>query len=148
MAGGPVRDISMQLLGLLFLVLPLAAIQWNLTRRSRRVPLLSPRGQARWRLEIYSNSDDVDHVLVDRADIPFPVKQVRSARGELAKTAMGNAWSLPSLELEIDVDDPYTEEVVTGLFGPEHNVRFVSGNEAMIDVAGPVRLRLRALPYR
>lgn len=142
------RDTSMQLLGLLVLVLPLVAIQWNVTGRRRRVPLLSPRGQARWRLEIYSNSDDVDGVLVDRADIPFPVKQVRSARGELARTATVNAWSLPRIELEIDVDDPYTEEVVTGLFGPEHHVRFVSGNEAMVDVAGPLRLRLRALPYR
>lgn len=142
------HDSSMQLLGLLTLVLPLVAIQWNLTGRRRRAPLLSPRAQARWRLEIYSNSDDLDGVLVDRADIPFPVKQVRSARGELAKTATANAWSLPRLELDLDVDDPYTEEVVTGLFGPEHHVRFVSGNEAMIDVPGPVRLRLRALPYR
>lgn len=142
------RDTSMQLLGLIFLVLPLVAIQWNLAGRRRRVPLLSPRGQTRWRLEIYSNSADVDGVLVERADIPFPVKQVRSARGELAKTATANAWSLPRLELEIDVDDPFTEEVVTGLFGPEHYVRFVSGNEAMIDVVGPVRLRLRALPHR
>lgn len=142
------RDTLMQLLGLVFLVLPLVAIQWNLTGRRRRVPLLSPRQQARWRLEIYSNSDGVDEALVDRADIPFPVKQVRSARGELAQTAGTNAWSLPRLELEIDVDDPYTDEVVTGLFGPEHQVRFVSGHEAMIDVPGPVRLRIRALPYR
>ncbi|MDH3299652.1 MAG: hypothetical protein OES24_04010 [Acidimicrobiia bacterium] len=142
------RDTFVQLLGLLFLVLPLVAIQWNLTGRRRRVPLLSPRQQTRWRLEIYSNADDVDATLVNRADIPFPVKQVRSARGELAQAGGPNAWALPRIELEIDVDDPYTDEVVTGLFGPEHRVRFVSGNEAMIDVPGPMRLRLRALPYR
>ncbi len=143
------RDTLMQLLGLILLVLPLVAIQWNLSgRRDRRVPLLSPRQPARWRLEIYSNADDVQHALVDRADIPFPVKQVRSARGELAQTAGPNAWALPRLELEVDVDDPYTVEVVTGLFGPDHFVRFVSGNEAVIDVPGPARLRVRALPYR
>lgn len=142
------RDTFGQLLGLLFLVLPLVAIQWNLGGRRRRVPLLNPRQRARWRLEIYSNADDVEGVLVERADIPFPVKQVRSARGQLAETAGATAWSLPRLELEIDVDDPYTDEVVTGLFGPEHHVRFVSGNEAMIDVPGPARLRVRALPYR
>lgn len=142
------RDTSLQLMGLLFLVLPLVAIQWNLSGRRRRVPLLGPRRQARWRLEIYSNADNVEATLVDRADIPFPVKQVRSARGELARTAGANAWALPRVELEIDVDDPYAEEVVTGLFGPDHHVRFVSGNEAVIDVPGPMRLRVRALPYR
>lgn len=142
------RDPSMQVLGLLFLVLPLVAIQWNLSGRRRRMPLLSPRQQARWRLEIYSNADDVDATLVDRADIPFPVKQVRSARGELAQVGGVNAWTLPRIELEIDVDDPYTDDVVTGLFGPDHHVRFVSGNEAMVDVGGSIRLRLRALPYR
>ncbi len=142
------RDTLMQILGLVFLVLPLVAIQWNLGGRRRRVPLLSPRQPARWRLEIYSNTDNVQNSLVDRADIPFPVKQVRSARGRLAQTADVNAWSLPRLELEIDVDDPYTDEVVTGLFGPDHHVRFVSGNEAMIDVRGPARLRIKALPYR
>ncbi len=142
------RDTVMQLLGLVVLVLPLVAIQWNLSGRRRRVPLLSPRRQPRWRLEIYSNSDDVQGSLANRADIPFPVKQVVSARGQLAKTAGANAWSLPRLELEIDVDDPYTDEVMTGLFGPAHRVRFVSGNEAMVDVSGPIRLRLRALPHR
>ncbi len=142
------RETLVQLLGLLFLVLPLIAIQWNLSGKRRRVPLLQPRRQARWRLEIYSNGDDVEQALVDRSDIPFPVKQVRSARGQLAQSAGANAWSLPRLELEIDVDDPYTDEVVTGLFGPEHHVRFVSGNEAMIDVPGSARLRIRALPFR
>ena len=142
------RETLLQLVGLVFLVLPLVAIQWNLGRRRGRVRLAGPRRHARWRLEIYSNSDGAQDALIDRADIPFPVKQVRSARGQLAQTATDNVWSLPRLELEIDVEDPYTHDVVTGLFGPDHRVRFVSGNEAMIDVPGPARLRVRALPFR
>jgi len=142
------RETLQQLLSLVFLVLPLAAIQWNLAGRRRRSSLFQPAKQPRWRLEIYSSADNVHDALVDRADIPFPVKQVRSARGELAQTTGVNAWSLPRLELEIDVEDPYTDDVVRGLFGPEHHVRFVSGNEAMIDVRGPARLRIKALPYR
>lgn len=142
------RETLTQLVGLLFLVLPLMAVQWNLGRSKRRVPLLSPRQQRRWRLEIYSNRSGVSSILVDRADIPFPIKQVQSARGQLAQTAEANAWALPRLELEIDVDDPFTDEIVSGLFGPDHYVRFVSGNEAMIDLPGHPRLRVRALPFR
>ena len=142
------RETLVQVIGLLFLVVPLVAIQWNLSGKRRRGSLLKPRNQARWRLEIYSNHEGAEQALVDRNDIPFPIKQVRSARGELAQTAGANAWSLPRLELEIDVDDPYTDEVITGLFGANHAVRFVSGNEAMIDVPGHPRLRIRALPFR
>jgi hypothetical protein len=142
------RETLTQLVGLLFLVVPLMAVQWNLGRSKRRVPLLSPRQQRRWRLEIYSNRSGINNILVDRADIPFPIKQVQSARGQLAQTAGANAWALPRLELEIDVDDPFTDEIVAGLFGPDHYVRFVSGNEAMIDLPGHPRLRVRALPFR
>jgi len=142
------RDTLLQLTGLLFLVLPLVAVQWNLAGRRRRRALPNPRNQKRWRLEIYSNRDDADTALVDRSDIPFPVKQVRSARGELAQTAGANAWSLPRLELEVDVEDPFTDEVLSGLFGGEHVVRFVSGNEAVVDTNGASRLRIRALPFR
>lgn len=142
------RETSMQLLGLLFLVLPLAAIQWNLGGSRRRSGAADPSEQRRWRLEIYSNKADIGNVLADRADIPFPVKQVQSARGQLALTAGANAWTLPRLELEIDVEDPFTDEIVSGLFGPDHHVRFVSGNEAMLDVPDHPRLRVRALPFR
>ena len=143
------RETLVQLIGLLFLLLPLAAVQWNLAgRRRERTPLLSPKKQKRWRLEIYSNRDDAETALVDRADIPFPIKQVRSARGELAQSAGANAWSLPRLELELDVDDPFTDEVMSGLFGSDHLVRFVSGNEAVVDAGVRSRLRIRALPFR
>ncbi|MDH3293395.1 MAG: hypothetical protein OER95_03630 [Acidimicrobiia bacterium] len=142
------RETQTQLVGLLFLVLPLIAIQWNLGRSRGRAPLISPRGHRRWRLEFYSNQANVGDVLIDRADIPFPIKQVQSARGQLAQTAAANAWTLPRLELEIDVDDPFTDEVVSGLFGPDHFVRFVSGNEALIDLPTIPRLRVRALPFR
>ena len=145
-------DFVIQLTGLIVLVLPLVAIQWNLAgnaRRSdgRRWPL-APRDQQRWRLEIYSNEDGADRSLVDRADIPFPVKWVRSAKGELGRQAGRNAWALPRLELEVTVDDPFTDDVLSGLFGVEHHVRFVSGNEAVIDAREERRVRVRALPFR
>jgi hypothetical protein len=146
-------DVVRQLVGLVFLVVPLAAIQWNLAgTRSRhhdgRRRFVAPREQQRWRLEIYSNQPGAEGALVDRADIPFPVKQVRSARGELASSGQTMAWALPQLELEVDVDDPFTDDVLSGLFGVEHNVRFVTGNEAVIDARSQWRIRVRALPHR
>ena len=142
------RELLLQILGLLLLVVPLVAVQWNMAGRgkSRSTPLFRPRARSRWRLEIYSNSDNVADALSDRADMPFPVKQVRSARGQLAQRIGGKAWSLPRLELELDVEDPFAPEVLTGLLGPDHRVRFVSGNEALVDGGGPSRLRLRVLP--
>lgn len=141
------REPVLQILGLLFLVVPLLAVQWNMAgRRKSRSRLFRPRTRSRWRLEIYSNSDNVARALADRADIPFPVKQVRSARGQLAQRIGGGAWSLPRLEFEIDVEDPFAPEVLTGLLGPDHQVRFVSGNEALVDARGASRLRLRVLP--
>ena len=143
-------DFAIQMTGLLVLVLPLIAVQWNLAgnRKSRRPWLISPKEQQRWRLEIYSDQAGIEGVLVDRADIPFPVKQVRSAKGELARNLSSNAWALPRLELEVDVDDPFTDDVLSGLFGVEHHVRFVTGNEAVIDARGARRVRIRALPFR
>jgi hypothetical protein len=145
-----------QLTALAVLVIPLVAIQWDvLGKPKRRAGLLSrlgdvvaPKEQQRWRLEIYSNDDDVEGAVVDRDDIPFPVKQVQSARGELARKEAMRSWSLPQVELEVVVDDPFTDEVLTGLFGVDHNVRFITGNEAMIDARGDRRLRVRALPFR
>lgn len=143
-------DYLIQLTGLLVLVLPLIAVQWNLAggsgRRQRR--LVSPKEQQRWRLEIYSNQDGAEESIVDRADIPFPVKQVRSAKGELAQKSEEKAWALPQLELEVVVDDPFTDDVLSGLFGVEHQVRFVTGNEAVLDARGDKRVRIRALPFR
>ena len=143
-------DFVVQLAGVIVLVVPLVAIQWNLAgnrnRGQRRLVL--PKEQQRWRLELYSNDDDAQHAIVDRADIPFPVKHVRSAKGELARQANVNAWALPRVELEVNVDDPFTDDVLSGLFGGEHHVRFVTGNEAMIDARGDRRVRLRAVPFR
>jgi len=143
-------NFAIQMIGLLVLVLPLAAVQWNMTGNSSRRPrrLLWPREQQRWRLEIYSNQDDVEAAIVDRVDIPFPVKQVRSAKGDLARQPSSNAWALPRVELEVDVEDPFTDDVLSGLFGVEHHVRFVTGNEAVLDARGRRRIRIRALPFR
>ncbi|MEM7272329.1 MAG: hypothetical protein AAF547_04550 [Actinomycetota bacterium] len=144
-------DWLIQLTGLLVLVLPLAAVQWNFAgnrRRSAPRRLLSPKEQQRWRLEIYSNQNEAEGSIVDRADIPFPVKQVRSAKGELARQEGRNVWALPRLELEVSVADPFTDDVLSGLFGVEHHVRFVSGNEAVIDARNQCRVRVRALPFR
>ena len=144
-------DFVIQITGLLFLVMPLMAVQWNIAGnapdKGRRL-LLRPKEQQRWRLEIYSNQGQAEDVIVDRADIPFPVKQVRSAKGELAQRDDANAWALPQVELEVVVDDPFTEDVLSGLFGVEHHVRFVSGNEAVLDARGDRRVRIRALPFR
>lgn len=143
-------DFLIQLAGLLVLVLPLIAVQWNLAgnRRRKKRRLLGPKEQQRWRLEIYSNEDGAEDVIVDRADIPFPVKHVRSAKGELAQQENANTWALPRVELEVNVDDPFTDDVLSGLFGVEHHVRFVTGNEAMIDARGQQRVRIRAVPFR
>ncbi len=143
-------EFLIQIIAVLVLVLPLVAVQWNLAGRKKSPygRLVSPREQQRWRLELYSNQDGVEEALVDRADIPFPVKQVRSAKGELARTEVANAWALPRIELEIDVDDPFTDDVLSGLFGVGHQVRFVTGNEAVVDARGDRRIRIRALPFR
>jgi len=141
-------DFVLQLAGLAVLIVPLLAIQWNLAGRTGRRPRLAPRReQQRWRLELYANSPGAERAVVDRADIPFPVKQVRSARGELARADPSRAWALPQLEIEVVVDDPFTDDVLSGLFGVEHQVRFVTGNEAVIDARGGRRVRVRALPF-
>ncbi len=141
-------DVVLQLTGLAVLIVPLLAIQWNLAGRpGRRSRLAPPREQQRWRLELYANSPGAERAVVDRADIPFPVKQVRSARGELARSDPSRAWALPQLEIEVVVDDPFTDDVLSGLFGVEHQVRFVTGNEAVIDARGGRRVRVRALPF-
>lgn len=143
-------DYVVQLAGVLVLLLPLIAIQWNLAgnrhRNQRRLVL--PKEQQRWRLELYSNDEGAEAAIVDRADIPFPVKHVQSAKGALAKQKNVNAWALPRIELEVNVEDPFADEVLSGLFGIEHHVRFVTGNEAMIDARGDRRVRLRAVPFR
>lgn len=141
-------EVVLQLAGLAVLVIPLAAIRWDLTGPLRRRPgRLMPRDQQRWRLEIYANRPGAADAVVDRADIPFPVKQVRSARGQLATTGTERAWALPQIELEVVVDDPFTEDVLSGLFGVEHQVRFVTGNEAVIQARGDRQVRVRALPF-
>ncbi len=141
-------DVVLQLTGLAVLIVPLLAIQWNLAGRTGRRPRLAPRReQQRWRLELYANSPGAERAVVDRADIPFPVKQVRSARGELARSDPSRAWALPQLEIEVVVDDPFTDDVLSGLFGVDYQVRFVTGNEAVIDARGGRRVRVRALPF-
>lgn len=144
------RDALVQVLGLVFLIVPLIAVQWNLAGNKRRGSsrFLPGRDRHRWRLEIYSSTDDVEGALVDRADIPFPVKQVTSARGRLAQRPGANAWALPRLELDVDIDDPFTDEALAGLFGADHQLRYVTGNDAVLDTANRTRVRVRALAFR
>ncbi len=142
------REILVQIMGLVFLIIPIVAIQWNLAGGKRKRSLIGAFAkQPRWRLEIYSNSAGAENALVDTADIPFPVKQVRSARGELAQSGTASVWALPQMELEVDVEDPFAAEVMEGMFGVDHRVRFVTGNEAVVDTASNQRLRLRALQF-
>lgn len=143
-------DWLIQITGLVFLVIPLIAVQWNVLGSGKKGKrrLIRPKEQQRWRLEIYSNQQHAEETIADRADIPFPVKQVRSAKGDLAQKADINVWALPQVELEVVVDDPFTDDVLSGLFGMEHQVRFVSGNEAVLDARGDKRVRVRALPFR
>ncbi len=142
------RDISTQLVGLLILVIPLLAIQWNLAGVAKRRPTILAPGTAdsRWRLEIYSNQDDVLTALADPADVPFPVKRVRSAKAAQASFSPEKAWTLPRVELDVEVSDPFADDSLSGLLGVDHRVRFVTGNEAVID-ARLRRLRIRAFRF-
>jgi hypothetical protein len=139
-------DLLINLVALLVLIVPLAAIQWNLAgRRSPSRLGFGPSQRDRWRLEIYSNADGIGQAVVDPADIPFPVKLVRSARGELAQTAPVASWSLPQIELEVAVDQPFADDVLDGVFGGKQRLRFVTGSEASLDIED-ARVRIRALP--
>lgn len=141
--------ILTQMLGILIFVVPLVAIQWNLAgNRKNRVPGFLDAKTHRWRLELYSNDADIAEHLADRADIPFPIKEVKSARGRLAERPGSNVWALPRIEFDVDVDDPLTDDALSGLFGPDHQVRFVTGNEAVVDARGNRRVRLRALEFK
>ncbi|MCP4226300.1 MAG: hypothetical protein GY773_23435 [Actinomycetia bacterium] len=137
-----------QMLGLALLVVPLAAIRWNLAGVARKRPtLLAPEAtRSRWRLEIYSSQEDIEVVLCDPVDVPFPVKRVRSTKAAKATTSPEVAWTLPLVELDIEVDDPFSNASITGLVGVEHRVRFVTGNEAVIDI-GTRRLRIRRIRF-
>ncbi|MEM7337566.1 MAG: hypothetical protein AAF467_02895 [Actinomycetota bacterium] len=144
-------QLGTQLLGLFFIVMPLVAIRWNLAgkakRRKDRPNLLAPEGGGnRWRLEVYSNADDVKPAFVRPADVPFPVKTVESAKAAQARFAPDKAWTLPRMELDVEVADPFTTEVFAGLLGHEHNVRLVTGNEAVVD-ASSLRLRIRRFRF-
>ncbi len=143
------RGVLLQIVGVALMLLPLAAIQWNLTgdRATRRSSGAEQSGQ-RWRLELYSNHADIEQAMNGVADIPFAFKRVRSARGELASQHPERAWSLPRIELEVDVEDPFSAEALVGLFGPEHSVRFVSGNEAVVDPRHAGRIRIKAIQHR
>ncbi len=143
------RNALLQVLGVVLMLLPLAAIQWDLTgkRSGRRSSTLEGQGH-RWRLELYSNHSDIEQAMNGVADIPFAFKRVRSARGELASQHPERAWSLPRIELEVDVEDPFSADALIGLFGPEHSVRFVSGNEAVIDPENAGRIRVKAIRHR
>ncbi len=142
------RQVLVELLGLGLLVMPVMAIKWNLAGQvRRRSSLLAPENhRLRWRLEIYSNDEDVVSVLVDPADVPFPVKRVRSIKAERANLEPDAAWTLPRIELDVEVSDPLTDDSLTGLLGTDHRVRFVTGNEAVVDTHSQ-RLRIRAFRF-
>ncbi len=143
------RGVLLQILGVILVLLPLAAIQWDLTgRRATRRSSAVDSQRHRWRLELYSNHADIEQAMNSVADIPFAFKRVRSARGELAQQHPERAWSLPRIELEVDVEDPFSTDALVGLFGPEHSVRFVSGNEAVVDPEQAGRIRIKAIRHR
>lgn len=129
----------MQVTGLFVLVLPLVVLQWDMDRRGPR----RSRHRWLWHLELYSNQDDITGVLVDEADVPFPVRQVRTSKGEQARFSPGTAWARPRIELDVDVAHPFTDEALRGLLGHDHQLQFVSGNEAVIDT-NQGRIRIRA----
>lgn len=142
-------DVLLKLLGVAVLALPVMAVRWNLGGMGRRrSTLLAPESakQQRWRVEIYSTDDSAEAALVDPAQVPFPVKRVRSAKGDRALHQPETAWALPRVELDVEVDDPLADETLAGLFGEDHRVRFVTGNEAVIDTRS-LRLRVRALRF-
>ncbi len=142
------RDALTQVLGLALLVVPLAAIRWNLAGVARKRPtLLAPETtQSRWRLEIYSSQEDVEVALSDPVDVPFPVKRVRSIKAAQAAISPQMAWTMPRVELDIEIDDPFSDASIAGLVGVEHRVRFVTGNEVVIDVENR-RLRIRRIRF-
>jgi hypothetical protein len=143
-----VRQFLIQILGVLVLVAPVVAIKWNLAGQHRRSSsLLAPENtRMRWRLEIYSTDDDALSALVDPADVPFPVKRVRSAKAEQAALTPEAAWTLPRVELDVEVGDPLAPESLAGLFGADHRVRFVTGNEAVLETRSH-RVRVRAVRF-
>lgn len=142
------REISTQVLGLAFLIVPLVAIRWNLAGVQRpRSNILAPEAAgARWRLEIYSVGDNVLSALTDPADMPFPVKRVRSAKAAQAASSPDAAWTLPRVELDVEVDDPFADDSIAGLLRVEHRVLFVTGNEAVVDTDAE-RLRIRRIRF-
>lgn len=142
------RDVSTQLVGLLILIVPLLAIRWNLAGApTSRSKLLNPRsGEARWRLEIYSVGDEYASALADPSEVPFPVKRVRSAKADQAAATPELAWTLPRIELDVEVADPFAEHSLNGLLGIDHRVRFITGNEAVVDHRRS-RLRIRAFRF-
>ena len=141
------REISTQVLGLVFLIVPLVAIRWNLAGvRLKGSAILAPEvAGARWRLEIYSVGNDAASALTDPADMPFPVKRVRSSRAEQAKFSSDAAWMLPQVELDVEVADPFDDDSIAGLLGVEHRVLFVTGNEAVVHTDSE---QLRILRFR
>lgn len=143
------REVATQLLGLIVLIIPLLAIQWNLAGTvKRRSPLLTPDSVARrWRLEIYSTAADAPKALADPADMPFPVKRVRSSKAFQTSFDAEDAWKSPRLELDVEVAEPFADDVLNGLLGTGYEVRFVSGDEAVVD-ARSRRLRIRALRFK
>lgn len=140
-----------QVTGLLVLVAPLVVIQWDLDNTgggSGSGPRPGPRRRRHqwpWRLELYSNHDDITPALIDEADVPFPARRVRSSKAEQARFSPSTAWARPRVELDVDVVDPFSDEVLHGLLGHGNRVRFVSGNEAVVDTSHG-RIRIRAVP--
>ena len=141
-------EVATQLLGLVLLLLPLLAIRLNLAgnveRRSSLLP--SAGGAKRWRLEIYSTSDDAVRALADPAEVPFPVNAVRSSKSDPSGISADRRWTIPRIELDVEVSEPFAADALNGLLGTDHEVRLVTGNEAVID-ARSTRIRIRALRF-
>jgi hypothetical protein len=127
---------------MVLLAAPLAAIRWDLAGRPWSRWLLDPpdrNSHLRWRLEISSVSNGAEAALAHPADVPFPAERL-----ELPDPGHHDlAWTRPRVVLEVEVIDPFAPDVLWGLLGGEHRVRFITGDELVVD-RHSIRLRIRA----
>lgn len=141
------RLITVHLIGSIMLQ-PAMARPW--TRNGRRGRLLNPvvrsSNAPRWRLEIYSMDENAAALLNLSEGVSVPPRVAPFTNGYSEPESSATRWTRPRLELDVDMMDPFTDESLTKLLGPGHRVRFVTGNEAVVDTAS-TRLRIRRFRF-
>lgn len=100
----------------------------------------------RWRLEIYSMEDHAVEALRIAESSSLAVSIVGSGNDDHSAVPSDLRWTEPRLELDVDVMDPFTDESLTSLLGPDHRLLFVTGHEAVVD-KGSTRLRIRRFRF-